>query len=807
MATGIMNPAIANGLLHASKPITGRSATAESNLAASGFSLGNGHSGSESVENPCEIDSPPDGALSVPSLLPQSRTVAGTLKADSSKPLVYDLYSGLGGWAEGFLAEGYEVIGFDIERHDYGTGGYPGKLILRDVRSIHGSELKDATVIVASPPCQAYSYRAMPWKRAKALPPPDNTLFDACFRIQREASEAAGHYIPMVVENVRGAQKWVGLAQWHYGSFYLWGDVPALMPIAFGTKISPEINESIRRGVSPARWTNPAEHYFNQCTCPTECDCQSPESEVALISAECPVHNWNPVPSLTCVVHGEHGIKLPGNNAPRRREDLQVKWLRDATKVPGITLSRGGGAGFNVEAAKRYREGLKLKDQDGYERHHANAFGRKAPKSGIHCDGSPANRAGRTAVECAAKGRGNRMSTKTSIEWTDATWSPIRVRVKADAATIARAKGYTSLISTAAKMAGRIGPHCEHVSPGCEHCYAETNNHRCLPGNGTGLPYDRRSRDLVEPFIDERILLQPLRWKTPRKIFVENQSDLFGEWVPDESIDRVFAVMALCPQHTFQVLTKRPERMLEWFTKKRPAYMSKAAADTTAWHVWREVPGIQQMVPPETTRCSFRWNHAEGGEAILGWPLPNVWPGVSCEDQPTADARIPLLLQTPAAVRFVSAEPLLGALRLAATPSKRYPGTVKAGYLQPTLHANDAGGLYETPPLDWVIVGGESGPGARPCDVESIRSIVQQCKSASVPVFVKQLGAHPGEVAYPQNVSESEAIHWQRKGWTRIWDENGNHWRKYYRLEDRKGGDWSEWPEDLRVREFPEGAR
>jgi hypothetical protein len=147
--------------------------------------------------------------------------------------IAYDLFCGLGGWAEGFLAEGYEVIGFDIEAHDYGTGGYPGKLILRDVRSIHGSELKDAAVIVASPPCQAYSYRAMPWKRAKALPAPDNTLFNECFRIQREAIEAAGHYIPLIIENVRGAQKWVGRAQWNYGSFYLWGDVPALMPLTF----------------------------------------------------------------------------------------------------------------------------------------------------------------------------------------------------------------------------------------------------------------------------------------------------------------------------------------------------------------------------------------------------------------------------------------------------------------------------------------------------------------------------------------------------------------------------------------------
>jgi hypothetical protein len=128
------------------------------------------------------------------------------------------------------MAEGYRVIGFDIERHDYGTGGYPGQLVLQDVLTLHGSQFRNAAVIVASPPCQAYSYRAMPWKRAKALPPPDNALFDACFRIQREAIEAAGWHIPMVVENVRGAQKWVGRAAWHSGSMYFWGDIPALMP-------------------------------------------------------------------------------------------------------------------------------------------------------------------------------------------------------------------------------------------------------------------------------------------------------------------------------------------------------------------------------------------------------------------------------------------------------------------------------------------------------------------------------------------------------------------------------------------------
>lgn len=173
----------------------------------------------------------------------------------SVAPICIDLYCGLGGWSEAFIAEGYRCIGYDTEAHDYGSGGYPGELVIRDVRSIHGSEFKDAAIIVASPPCQAYSYRAMPWSRAKALPPPDNELFNACFRIQREASEAAGRYIPLVVENVRGAQKWVGRARWHYGSFFLWGDVPALMPLSKGMKpkLPPEISKKIAAGESPAR--------------------------------------------------------------------------------------------------------------------------------------------------------------------------------------------------------------------------------------------------------------------------------------------------------------------------------------------------------------------------------------------------------------------------------------------------------------------------------------------------------------------------------------------------------------------------
>lgn len=169
----------------------------------------------------------------------------------SKEPLAVDLYCGLGGWTEGLIAEDYYVVGFDIERHVYGEHRYPAQLVVQDVTTLHGSQFKDAALIVASPPCQEYSYMAMPWSRAKqierALRGEDgfpegykgsrtveelNRLFNVCFRIQREACKAAGRHIPMVVENVKGAQKWVGKARWNFGSYYLWGDVPALMPIA-----------------------------------------------------------------------------------------------------------------------------------------------------------------------------------------------------------------------------------------------------------------------------------------------------------------------------------------------------------------------------------------------------------------------------------------------------------------------------------------------------------------------------------------------------------------------------------------------
>lgn len=215
------------------------------------------------------------------------------------KPLAIDLYAGLGGWTEGLLAEGYDVIGFDIERHRYParaipegdgtkvreagvdfnnpaggdsknrsfnyanectvrdaplTGGwleYPAQLVIQDVMTLHGSQFRNADLIVASPPCQEYSYMAMPWSRAKAIAAEYRSgvrdvakltaLFDACFRIQREACQAAGRHIPLVVENVRGAIPWVGRSRWNFGSFHLWGDVPVLMPMTkLGERKTPE---------------------------------------------------------------------------------------------------------------------------------------------------------------------------------------------------------------------------------------------------------------------------------------------------------------------------------------------------------------------------------------------------------------------------------------------------------------------------------------------------------------------------------------------------------------------------------------
>ncbi len=333
------------------------------------------------------------------------------------------------------------------------------------------------------------------------------------------------------------------------------------------------------------------------------------------------------------------------------------------------------------------------------------------------------------------------MGATSTIQWTDATWTPIRARVREDAGKIALAKGYTSLLQIASAMAGRVGPHCEHVSPGCENCYSEAGNGRCLPANGTGLPFDRRSRDLVEIQVDEKILEQPLHWRKPRKIFVCSQTDMFADFVTDEMIDRVFAVMALCPQHTFQVLTKRSIRMLNWMC----------------------APGCLLRFDEVRKRASLM---ARGPQPEYGWPLPNVWLGVSVEDQQRADERIPHLLATPAALRFVSAEPLLRPVDL----FSYFPCSHEKGGCATCRDWEVASGI------DWVIVGGESGPGARPCDLAWVHSIVMQCENAGVACFVKQAGSHV--------------------------IQSGERRKKA----DKKGGDMHEWPHNIRVRQMPQPA-
>jgi len=267
------------------------------------------------------------------------------------------------------------------------------------------------------------------------------------------------------------------------------------------------------------------------------------------------------------------------------------------------------------------------------------------------------------------------MGDKSGIEWTEATWNPI---------------------------AG-----CSLVSPGCLNCYAMRQAARILRMHpekpnpkyvGTVKMVNGNAVWTGQVNVgDDEVFLQPLRWKTPKMIFVNSMSDLFHEGVSDRTIDRVLAVCALSQRHTMQILTKRSERLVEYFHEER-GYHVRMAADAI---------GGRDAAEP--------WV----------WPLPNVWLGVSVENQATAAERIPHLLRTPAAVRWLSCEPLLS----------------RVDFMTPIIDCREivAGTRFDTL-IHWVVVGGESGEGARPMAIEWAADLALQCQSTHIPFFMKQLG-------------------------------------------------------------------
>jgi protein gp37 len=386
------------------------------------------------------------------------------------------------------------------------------------------------------------------------------------------------------------------------------------------------------------------------------------------------------------------------------------------------------------------------------------------------------------------------MSATSNIEWTDKTWNPIRG--------------------------------CSRVSPGCERCYAERQAARFAGfyGDGGAGPYAGlikvhvKSRVLKREFANNgevslrkvetreprwtgemrfvpKVLGEPLSWKKPAKVFVNSMSDLFHEKLSNEEIAAVFGVMAAAKRHTFQVLTKRPKRMVEWFDWVAKTFNGRYEGPALASHAASHFEGLG-----DSATGNLLWRAANEA-AGRSWPLPNVHIGVSVEDQKRADERIPLLLKVPAALRFLSVEPMLEEIQL----WKLTTGWIEPGFTTPREVYPLAGTMaipdcdIDCEKIDWVIVGGESGPGSRHCNIDWIRSIVRQCKEEKTPVFVKQLGATPvfnscsrcsGSPLRPNRATAGCAACIGRP-------------LSALKLNDRKGSDMAEWPEDLRVREMP----
>lgn len=321
---------------------------------------------------------------------------------------------------------------------------------------------------------------------------------------------------------------------------------------------------------------------------------------------------------------------------------------------------------------------------------------------------------------------------KTSIEWTDHSVNPFR----------ATNKSAIALGSDGEEDRPRHGHFCVKISDGCKNCYSS----RMQPRFNT-FEFVAKNRDKLELWLDENKLLEVVRRTIPTKYFWCDMTDMFLDDYTDEWILKCLDAMRVTPHHIHQILTKRPERMCDLFQRLR---LNPIGRDF--WFVDPKAVNIGRSFMPLMT---------------------HVWVGVSVENQSMADRRLPWLLRTPAAARWVSYEPALGPVRF-------------RNFL---------------PGINWIVVGGESGPGARPFDVRWARDTIAQCQVASVPCFVKQLGAH----VIDRNDAGFEGD--ERGGWPM--DTQTDESDAYQgapcrvRLRSRKGGDPSEWAEDLRVREFP----
>lgn len=314
------------------------------------------------------------------------------------------------------------------------------------------------------------------------------------------------------------------------------------------------------------------------------------------------------------------------------------------------------------------------------------------------------------------------MGDKTGIEWTDATWTPIRARNKAT---------------------GKVGWHCEHKSEACRNCYAEALNLRL----GTKLPFKpgHLKNGDVELFMDSTMLSQPLRWQRPRTVFVCSMTDLFADFVTDEWIDQVFAVMALSPQHTFQVLTKRPARMRGYIRDcgRFLGRQDKLRSAIAAIGGGRDAPGV--------TEAFLR----VGGGPGLWRPLPNVWFGTSAGDQIELSFHLPELLATPAFIHFLSYEPAIGPLDLQEICAGSYFINALKGF---KYHDSPEPSPTESfARLDWVIAGGESGRKARPAHPDWFRSVREQCAAAGTPFFFKQWGEWGPGAEFTADISARRA--------------------------------------------------